>query len=65
MSAEQQKGERRHGGPGDGGTETSPHGQQQTLAAFDSQRALTSHLMEQVCDPQNLASSCVPAGTLQ
>jgi len=54
MSAEQQKGETHHGGLGDGGTETSPHGQQQTLAAFDSQRALTSHLMEQVCDPQNL-----------
>src|SRR6266567_2105191 len=30
------------------------HGQQQTLTVFDQQRALTSHLMEQVCDPQNL-----------
>jgi RNA-directed DNA polymerase len=54
MSVEQQKGTSHHGGRGDGGTETSPHGQQQALTAFDSQRALTSHLMEQVCDPQNL-----------
>ena len=54
MSVEQQKGTSNHGGGGDGGTETSPHGQQQAHTAFDSQRALTSHLMEQVCDPQNL-----------
>ena len=54
MSVEQQKGTTHHGGRGDGGTETSPHGQQQALTAFDSQRALTNHLMEQVCDPQNL-----------
>jgi RNA-directed DNA polymerase len=54
MSAEQQKGTTNHGGWGDGGTGTSPHGQRQTLAAFDQQRALTSHLMEQICEPQNL-----------
>lgn len=54
MSAEQQKGTTNHGVWGDGGTETSAHGQQQTLTAFDQQRALTSNLMEQVCDPQNL-----------
>ena len=54
MSVEQQKGTSHHGGWGDGGTETSSHGQQQALTAFDSQRALTNHLMEQVCDPQNL-----------
>lgn len=54
MSVEQQKGTTHHGGRGDGGTETSSHGQQQALTAFDSPRALTNHLMEQVCDPQNL-----------
>src|SRR2546427_4573017 len=54
MNVEQQKGTTHHGGRGDGGTEPSPHGQQQALTAFDSQRALTNHLMEQVCDPQNL-----------
>ena len=54
MNVEQQKGTTHHGGRGDGGTETSSHGQQQALTAFDSQRALTNHLMEQVCDPQNL-----------
>jgi RNA-directed DNA polymerase len=54
MSAEQQKGTTNHGGWEDGGTGTSPHGQRQTLAAFDQQRALTNNLMEQICDPQNL-----------
>ena len=54
MSVEQQKGTTHHGGRGDGGTETSSHGQQQALTAFDSPRALTNHWMEQVCDPQNL-----------
>ena len=47
MSAEQQKGTTNHGVWGDGGTATSAHGQQQTLTAFDQQRALTSNLMEQ------------------
>jgi hypothetical protein len=54
MSAEQQKGTTNHDGWEDGGTGTPPPGQQQTLTVFDQQRALTSHLMEQVCDPQNL-----------
>jgi RNA-directed DNA polymerase len=54
MSAEQQKNHTDHGGGGDGGTGASPHGEPQTLTAFDSQRALTNHLMEQICDPQNL-----------
>jgi RNA-directed DNA polymerase len=54
MSVEQQKGTTNHGGWEDGGTGTPSHGQQQTLTVFDQQRALTSHLMEQVCDPQNL-----------
>ena len=46
MSAEQQKGKTDHGGGGEGGTGTLPHGEQQTLTAFDQQRALTSNLME-------------------
>jgi len=54
MSAEQQKGITNHSGWEDGGTGTSPHGQRQTLTAFDQQRALTNNLMEQICDPQNL-----------
>lgn len=54
MSAEQQKSTTNHGGWEDGGTGSSPHGQQQTLTAFDQQRALTSNLMEQVCESQNL-----------
>ena len=54
MSAEQQKGKIDHGGGGEGGTGTSPHEKQQTLTAFDQQRALTSHLMEQICESQNL-----------
>ena len=54
MSAEPQKNNTDHGGGGDGGTGALPHGELQTLTAFDRQRALTSHLMEQVCDPKNL-----------
>ena len=54
MSVEQQKGTTNRDGWEDGGTGTPPPGQQQTLTVFDPQRALTSHLMEQVCDPQNL-----------
>src|SRR2546427_2126448 len=63
MNVEQQKGTTHHGGRGDGGTEPSPHGQQQALTAFDSQRALTNHLMEQVCDPQNLVRAYRRVGT--
>jgi hypothetical protein len=44
MSTEQQKGKTDHGGGGEGGTGTLPHGEQQTLTAFDQQRALTSNL---------------------
>jgi RNA-directed DNA polymerase len=54
MNAEQQKGEMHHNGGGDGGTETSPQGPQQAFTAFDSERALTNNLMEQVCDPKNI-----------
>lgn len=54
MNAEQQKGDQHHGeGPADG-IRTTPPGRQQAFAAFDQQRALTVHLMEQVCDPKNL-----------
>jgi len=54
MNGEQQKGDEHHGGDEAGGTRPTPHGRRQTFTAFDSQRALTVSLMEQVCDPQNL-----------
>ena len=54
MNVEQQKGDEHHGAGGVGGTELPAHGPQQAFAAFDQQRALTSQLMEQVCDPQNI-----------
>ena len=54
MNAQQQKGTSHHGDDGSGGTRDAAHGPQQTFTAFDSQRALTKRLMEQVCDPQNL-----------
>jgi RNA-directed DNA polymerase len=54
MNAEQQKGASHHGDDGTGGTRTPPHGSQQTFTAWEPQRALTTHLMEQICDPKNL-----------
>jgi RNA-directed DNA polymerase len=54
MNAEQQKGASHHGDGGTGGTRTPPHGSQQTFTAWEPQRALTTSLMEQVCDPKNL-----------
>jgi RNA-directed DNA polymerase len=54
MNAEQQKGASHHGDGGTGGTRTPPHGPQQTFTAWEPQRALTTNLMEQVCDPKNL-----------
>ena len=54
MNAEQQKGERYHGDSGTGGTRNAALGELQTFTAFDSQRALTINLMEQVCAPKNL-----------
>ena len=54
LNAEQQKGDTHHGGREDGGAELLPHGSRQTFTVFDQQRALTVHLMEQVCDPKNL-----------
>ena len=54
MNVEQQKSDQHHGGDESGGTRPTPHGRQQAFTAFDSQRALTVRLMEQVCDPKNL-----------
>ena len=54
MNVGQQKGDKHHGGGGAGVTRASSHGEQQTFAVFDSQRALTVSLMEQVCDSNNL-----------
>jgi RNA-directed DNA polymerase len=54
MDVKQQKSDERYGGHGAGGTRSTPHGRQQASTAFDQQRALTVHLMEQVCDPKNL-----------
>jgi RNA-directed DNA polymerase len=54
MNAERPNSDRHHGDGGTGGTRTSAHGSPQTFTVSDSSRALTTHLMEQVCDPQNL-----------
>lgn len=54
MNVEQQKSEPHHGEWGPGGTGACWHGGQQTFTAIDQQRALTTNLMEQVCDPKNL-----------
>jgi|SRR6266853_4632956 len=54
MDVEQQKGDEHHGGGGADGIRSTGHGSQQTSTAFLSQRALTSNLMEQLCDPKNL-----------
>ena len=54
MNVEQQKGEQHQDGSGTSGTRATPPGRQQAFTAFDSTRALTVHLMEQVCDPRNI-----------
>jgi RNA-directed DNA polymerase len=54
MNAEQQKGEQHHGELGHSGTAAPSHGRRQAFTVFDQQRALTTNLMEQVCDPKNL-----------
>jgi RNA-directed DNA polymerase len=53
MNVEQPKSAQHHGEDA-GGTRSPSPGSQQSFTAFDSQRALTVHLMEQVCDPKNL-----------
>jgi RNA-directed DNA polymerase len=54
MNAEQQRRETSHGLGDTGGTGAATTGQQQTFTAMDPQRALTDHLMEQICDPKNI-----------
>jgi RNA-directed DNA polymerase len=54
MDAEQQKGTQHHGETRTGGTVSPPLGRQQAFTAFDQQRALTTNLIEQICDPTNL-----------
>ena len=54
MNAERQKSDNRPGEDVTGGTRPPSNRQPQAFTAFDSQRALTVHLMEQVCDPTNL-----------
>jgi RNA-directed DNA polymerase len=54
MSAERRKGPQHHGGGETDGIRTTPPGRQQAFTAFDRQRALTTNLMEQICDPKNL-----------
>ena len=53
MNAEQQKATPQGDG-GTGGTRATEHGPRQAFTALDPQRALTSQLMEQVCEPKNL-----------
>lgn len=63
MNAEQQKRTQdlascqepvHHGADGDGRTETVPLEARQTFTALDQSRALTTDLMDQVCNPQNI-----------
>ncbi len=54
MNAEQQKGASHHGEARRGRTPTPAHGSQQAFTAWEPQRALTTNLMEQICDPKNL-----------
>ena len=44
----------RHGDPGEGGTGPGACAEQQAPTALDPARALTEHLMEEVCQPDNL-----------
>jgi RNA-directed DNA polymerase len=54
MNAEQQKIQPHDGDGETGGTHLPPQDRQQTFTAFDSQRALTVNLMEQVCEHRNI-----------
>jgi len=54
MNVEQPKSAQHHGERAAGGTGQPSPGSRQSFTAFDSQRALTVNLMEQVCDPKNL-----------
>ncbi len=57
MDAEQQKGAQHHGIKEAGGTRPHEPGSRQAFTAFDSQRALTVNLREQVCDPKNIVGA--------
>jgi RNA-directed DNA polymerase len=54
MNAEQQQNDERRNEVETGGTRLPSHGRQQAFTTFETQRALTMDLMEQVCDPKNL-----------
>jgi RNA-directed DNA polymerase len=54
MNVEQQKSEEHQDGGGASGTRVPPPARQQAFTAFDSPRALTVNLMEQICDPRNI-----------
>ena len=54
MNVEQPNSTQHHDEQPTGGTGQPSPGSRQSFTAFDSQRALTVHLMEQVCDPKNL-----------
>jgi RNA-directed DNA polymerase len=54
MNAEPQKGTGHQDDVGTGGTRTPSPGSQQTFTASTPPRALTTNLMEQVCEPKNL-----------
>jgi RNA-directed DNA polymerase len=57
MDAEPPKGEQHHGLEEAGGTRPREPGPRQTFTAFDSPRALTVNLREQVCDPKNIVGA--------
>jgi RNA-directed DNA polymerase len=54
MNVEQPNSKQHHGEHAAGRTGQPSPGSRQSFTAFDSQRALTVHLMEQVRDPKNL-----------
>jgi hypothetical protein len=57
MDAEPSKGEQHHGLEEDGRNSSREPGPRQTFTAFDSPRALTVNLREQVCDPKNIVGA--------
>jgi RNA-directed DNA polymerase len=57
MDAKQQKSQQHQGMEETGGTCLDGPGSRPAFTAFDSQRALTVNLMEQVCDPKNIVGA--------
>ena len=51
---EEEKDNVRHGASGDGGTETGANEEGQVVTALNRRRALTSNLMERICERENL-----------